>query len=944
MKETKIYADEFCTTFASTTEMLEFLAERAKQSKWIRKPTRMLKLVPLEKEAETIEEACEKELEGIVEDTEKNTQLVLKVNKDFYPVRDCAIHTILKRAGINGTGLKKLEKATYAKVVNYCLQVAKGDALIKVADGKVSAVHGGDDHDYCVLDMQTIFNMTSDYLKAHFKGSTYLEGSGSFDHSIVSAMWTLGGNQELLDTYHQALEDHGIEDKSLAPALRLTTSDVAVSGVNLYPMMLSQTSNRVINLGSPIKLSHDRGATLQDFRNNLDKIFSRYQEAVKGIVGLMDIDIQNPVNCLHLIMKELKINQKIRNEVVELFVGQYGEEPCTAHSIYVSDKLIERKMPGALYSIYFKINDTQGWNEAGIKSEIDKIAQQLDVPKDSIVYSSYYFSLISQKSIQYISVILGVSLVIAIISSIVIYCIFFVSVLERIGKYGQMRTLGMTKKQIRKIIKIEGNVLTLKGCFWGCVFGGIIAYFIQPKGWYLVNTILISGMASAFVYFVVMLSLYKPAKIASAASPIEALRYFADTEVNINRKHSYKKITLWRLALLSVQRNKKKTFLTILSLGICGIVLMASSSYLNSIDPYNMAKKSMPNGEIKIELGTYGPQSYTSKQYFDLQKNNILNQELLKKLEDMQAVESIKQYKGTVCDITLPNGDTDIFVVDGIQSGDITNLKKFLVDGEIDFKKMQQKNGIVVSEASEWETLWDWEVKIGDTINILDSEGVPVKYEVVGIVENGADYGGYNMVYMPLSNMEELRKDVLNLTYQLSIKTTSDTNVSKTEDMIRKMFQNEMPIQFTTIDDVAASYKQRIDAYRKPVYGLVIFVGIFGIVNLLNMLFSNMATRKREYGMLQCVGLTDKQLSSIVVKEGILYSVGSISISLIFGTIFGIILCNVFSSFSVFGKVIYHFPFKEMTVYFSILIIVQMIFAYIIINFYKRESLIDRIK
>ena len=45
MKETKIYADEFCTTFASTTEMLEFLAERAKQSKWIRKPTRMLKLV-----------------------------------------------------------------------------------------------------------------------------------------------------------------------------------------------------------------------------------------------------------------------------------------------------------------------------------------------------------------------------------------------------------------------------------------------------------------------------------------------------------------------------------------------------------------------------------------------------------------------------------------------------------------------------------------------------------------------------------------------------------------------------------------------------------------------------------------------------------------------------------------------------------------------------------
>ena len=186
MNETRIYADAFETTFANTKEMLEFLAERAKASQWIRKPTRMLRLVPLEKEAETIEKACTKQLEGIVEDTEKNTQLVLKINGEVYPVRDCAMHTILKRAGVSGTGLRKLEKATYAKVINYCLKVARGDALIKIADGKVSAVHGGDEHDYCVLDMEAVFSMTCDYLKAHFSGSAYLEGSGTYDHSIES--------------------------------------------------------------------------------------------------------------------------------------------------------------------------------------------------------------------------------------------------------------------------------------------------------------------------------------------------------------------------------------------------------------------------------------------------------------------------------------------------------------------------------------------------------------------------------------------------------------------------------------------------------------------------------------------------------------------------------------------------------------------------------------
>lgn len=256
--------------------------------------------------------------------------------------------------------------------------------------------------------------------------------------------------------------------------------------------------------------------TIRTMTESLLKL-GRYPE-LKGKLPEMEKEVVVTDSYLEEVQSKAKIGDSIE---IDLGDGKESyviagilpmQSTADTHSIYVSDKLIERKMPGALYSIYFKINDTQGWNEAGIKSEIDKIAQQLDVPKDSIVYSSYYFSLISQKSIQYISVILGVSLVIAIISSIVIYSIFFVSVLERIGKYGQMRTLGMTKKQIRKIIKIEGNVLTLKGCFWGCVFGGIIAYFIQPKGWYLVNTILISGMASAFVYFVVMLSLYKPAK------------------------------------------------------------------------------------------------------------------------------------------------------------------------------------------------------------------------------------------------------------------------------------------------------------------------------------------------------------------------------------------------------------------------------------------------
>ena len=331
MNEARVFADSFERTFANVRELLDFLAERGRNSQWIRKPTSSLRLVPLEKEVQKLDTSS---LEDILEDTEKHTQLVLKMRGEAYPVRDCAIRTILSRAGVNGDGLRKLDKATYAKVINYCLKVAKGDALIKVADGKVSAVHGGDKHDYCILDMQAIFETTCEYLNLNFKGSSYVEGSGTFDHSVVSAMWKLGGSQELLDTYRKAMKDHGIEEKLLTPALRLTTSDVAASGANLYPMLLTDGLGGTLSLGSPIRLAHDKGATILDFRANLSQICTRYQKSTENLVKLMDVEINNPVNCLKLMMRDLGIKQKIRNQVVDLYVAQNGEGICTAHDLY----------------------------------------------------------------------------------------------------------------------------------------------------------------------------------------------------------------------------------------------------------------------------------------------------------------------------------------------------------------------------------------------------------------------------------------------------------------------------------------------------------------------------------------------------------------------------------------------------------------------------------
>ena len=48
---------------------------------------------------------------------------------------------------------------------------------------------------------------------------------------------------------------------------------------------------------------------------------------------------------------------------------------------------------------------------------------------------------------------------------------------------------------------------------------------IIPSGFSMVNTLLIAACVFAVIYVITMLSVRKPAKLASAVSPMEALRY-----------------------------------------------------------------------------------------------------------------------------------------------------------------------------------------------------------------------------------------------------------------------------------------------------------------------------------------------------------------------------------------------------------------------------------
>lgn len=338
MNETRTYADGYRAIFAEERDFLTFLKNIGNNAFWMKKKAKDLKLVVYEEGSRVMAEL--KDLyaktgmdEGILVDTFHNTRLLLRVRGNYYPVRNCAVQSILNRVGISGPTLKKLDKDVYARILNACLKAAGGDVLIRVSEGKVSGVMSGDFHDYSVMDMEQVFLHTVRYLKDNFKDCTYV--GGFYEHSMASSVWELSGESLMLEAYKKELALHGTSAvPDMKPVIRVATSDVGTSGANIYPMLSYDAGRSMIPLGGPLYLQHKNNAGLAQYDEQLGQIYGKYQVALEGIAKLLRIEISHPVSCMKGVMKKVGIPVRYRAEAAELFECQYGTDACTAHELY----------------------------------------------------------------------------------------------------------------------------------------------------------------------------------------------------------------------------------------------------------------------------------------------------------------------------------------------------------------------------------------------------------------------------------------------------------------------------------------------------------------------------------------------------------------------------------------------------------------------------------
>ena len=119
-------------------------------------------------------------------------------------------------------------------------------------------------------------------------------------------------------------------------------------------------------------------------------------------------------------------------------------------------------------------------------------------------------------------------------------------------------------------------------------------------------------------------------------------------------------------------------------------------------------------------------------------------------------------------------------------------------------------------------------------------------------------------------------------------------------------------------------------------------IGLIGVLNFLNAILTGILTRKKEFAVLQSVGMTGKQLNRMLMTEGIIFAGSAVAVTLalivIMGPVIGKALESMFWFFSYHINVV---PILAVAPFFLLLGVMIPLISY---KNVVRRSVVERLR
>ena len=629
----------------------------------------------------------------------------------------------------------------------------------------------------------------------------------------------------------------------------------------------------------------------------------------------------------------------------------------------VSEAFLKAEIPveQVKYRFLLQVNGQKGNTTADYTETIQNIARQFGISEDDMNINKEYLAA-NYVDPATIPVIVGIMLIVVLAGIITIYSVYYVSMNQRVREFGKLKAIGATKRQLRQIVLREGMGVALFAIPIGLLIGTVAvkvvllqfvehakdsnvliteAYKVVAKGEVQLYYWWIYLLAIAVTLCTVYLSLMKPMRMAAKVSEIEAMRYQGGSKRQKSSRKGYQFLNIGRLTKRNLAENKKKSTITIVSMAVTGIFVMMVATVLSCANPMESAKSTIV-GQYEISpIVESGNKEHPEYEWAEVQKNNPLNEGLKQQIEELDGVERVDVFTALKVSGGPFEEEIGSEFINGVPEEYAEELKKGITEGNVTYEELKSGDKVILDRAL---LHWYPDIKVGDKLklNIHDGDNTFQKeIEVAAIGDYGSGLTNYNCLIMAKEGAEKLTINNSSSYFQVIADKDYDEAL---EASLQAIVDGSGRLQMRTWKNEYDTWENAIQMTRGACYAFIIILAAISIMNLINTMINSVHVRKKELGMMQAIGMSDRQLMKMLQLEGIFYTVGTLIISIGVGSLAGYPLFLYAKRTGMFDISTYHYPVTAAIIIILTLFVIQMLLAIFIAKSVRKDSLIERIR
>lgn len=592
-------------------------------------------------------------------------------------------------------------------------------------------------------------------------------------------------------------------------------------------------------------------------------------------------------------------------------------------------------------------SDILAKNKTNLHDKMNDLACQLEDPTGSLQKPEHLSAVVNTvtnptKDNDTLAMIAILLLLFLFCGYLLIYNIFDIAVMQEIRRFGLYRTIGMSRKQVKSLMNRQTLWLSCIGIPFGLLAGFLIGKATIPQIMDYFDTeyqnIAVDVSPSPLIFLggsllsalTIFISTRKPIKIAANTPPIEAFRYVESRAGKRASRKSCAFTSLARLAWSNLGRNKRRSAFIVTSLTLCIVLFNCVGTAASSMDIEKQTSYMM-----RTDFAIVNIVSTNNTKGFSHRSESLKEQTIADIAAQSGVTDGSVIYKNTAEDINItygfPNAFLDETVVrddndltfcfdeayrcfglgsDGRPLCNVYGMEEVAIarmdlrEGELDahtlYEEMENGKGVLVGVNvnridMSLNEIFDI-VDIGETITVYrDGEPImelPVLAKAaingddieIGYTCNGPnEVGGDGLfLYMPANLYVSLYDEPSIYKYAFNVEETYQADMSAYLDNYREETDPDINyLSSKAARDSAIKFRDMI----RFVGGLVgAIFGIAGVLNLTNTIITSILIRRHEFATMQSIGMTNKQLTKMMLLEGLCYAAGSCIVSLAVAT------------------------------------------------------------